>query len=47
MYFISSDRKALIAYTYVARQALVSGDPIGDAASLPLIPRQQRTSCSF
>lgn len=35
--FISSDGRALIAYTYVARYALVSGDPIGDAGSIPLV----------
>lgn len=37
LFFVSSDRRALIAYTYVARQALVSGDPIGDPRSLPLV----------
>jgi len=37
LFFVSSDRKALIAYTFVARQALVSGDPIGDASSIPLV----------
>jgi len=37
LFFISSDRKALIAYTFVARQALVSGDPIGEALSVPLV----------
>jgi len=37
LFFVSSDRKALIAYTFVARQALVSGDPIGDAPSIPLV----------
>lgn len=35
--FLSSDGRALIAYTYVARHALVSGDPIGDPASVPLV----------
>ena len=37
LYFVSSDRRALIAYTYVARQALVSGDPIGESKSIPLV----------
>ena len=37
LFFVSSDRKAFIAYTYVARQALVSGDPIGAVASIPLV----------
>ncbi len=37
LFFVSSDRKAFIAYTYVARQALVSGDPIGVVASIPLV----------
>ena len=37
MFFVSSDHKAFIAYTYVARQALVSGDPIGAADSIPLV----------
>lgn len=37
LYFFSSDRRALIAYTYVARQALVSGDPIGDPKSIPMV----------
>lgn len=32
--FVCSDGRAFIAYTYVARHALVSGDPIGDPASL-------------
>lgn len=34
MIFLSSDRRAFIAYTYVGRHALVSGDPIGDPASI-------------
>lgn len=37
LFFVSSDHKAFIAYTYVARQALVSGDPIGDVESIPLV----------
>lgn len=37
LFFISSDRRAFIAYTYVARQALVSGDPIGERSSIPLV----------
>ncbi len=37
LFFVSSDNKAFIAYTYVARQALVSGDPIGAADSIPLV----------
>ena len=37
LFFFSSDQKAFIAYTYVGRQALVSGDPIGAAGSIPLV----------
>jgi len=37
LFFVSSDQKAFIAYTYVGRQALVSGDPIGAEASIPLV----------
>ena len=37
LFFVSSDHKAFIAYTYVARQALVSGDPIGAKESIPLV----------
>jgi lysylphosphatidylglycerol synthetase-like protein (DUF2156 family) len=37
LFFFSSDQKAFIAYTYVGRQALVSGDPIGAEASIPLV----------
>jgi lysyl-tRNA synthetase class 2 len=37
LFFVSSDQKAFIAYTYVGRQALVSGDPIGATESIPLV----------
>jgi len=37
LFFVASDHKAFIAYTYVARQALVSGDPIGATDSIPLV----------
>jgi lysylphosphatidylglycerol synthetase-like protein (DUF2156 family) len=37
LFFVSSDQKAFIAYTYVGRQALVSGDPIGAKESIPLV----------
>ncbi len=33
LFFFSSDGRAFIAYTYLGRHALVSGDPIGDPAS--------------
>lgn len=44
--FVSSDGRAMIAYTYVARYALVSGDPIGDPASIPLVIDEFLTMCS-
>jgi lysyl-tRNA synthetase class 2 len=37
MFFFSSDGGAFIAYTYVGRHALVSGDPIGAPASAQLV----------
>ena len=37
LFFFSSDRRAFLAYTYVNRHALVSGDPIGDDASIPML----------
>lgn len=37
LFFFSSDGRAFIAYTYVSRYALVSGDPIGAAGSIPLV----------
>jgi len=37
LFFVASDHKAFIAYIYVGRQALVSGDPIGAADSIPLV----------
>ena len=46
LFFVSSDHRALIAYTYVARQALVSGDPIGDPASIPLVIDEFLAMCS-
>jgi lysyl-tRNA synthetase, class II len=33
LFFFSSDDRAFIAYTYLGRHALVSGDPIGDPTS--------------
>ena len=45
LFFVSSDRRALIAYTFVARQALVSGDPIGEASSIPLVIDEFLTMC--
>lgn len=33
LFFFSSDGRAFIAYTYLGRHALVSGDPIGDPSS--------------
>jgi lysylphosphatidylglycerol synthetase-like protein (DUF2156 family) len=37
MFFFSSDGGAFIAYTYVGRHALVSGDPIGAPSSAQLV----------
>ena len=37
LFFVSSDQRAMIAYTFVSRYALVSGDPIGDPQSIPLV----------
>jgi lysyl-tRNA synthetase class 2 len=37
MFFFSSDGRAFIAYTYVGRHALVSGDPIGAPDSAKLV----------
>lgn len=45
MLFIASDRKALIAYTYVGRHALVSGDPIGDPDSITLVVDEFLAMC--
>lgn len=45
LYFVSSDEKAFIAYTYVGRYALVSGDPIGDAQSIPLVVDEFLAMC--
>ncbi len=36
-YFFSSDGEAMIAYTYIGRYALASGDPIGHPDSLDLV----------
>jgi lysyl-tRNA synthetase class 2 len=36
-YFFSSDGEAMIAYAYIRGYALVSGDPIGDPASIGLV----------
>ncbi len=36
-YFFSSDGKAMVAYGYLGGFALVSGDPIGEDASIPLV----------
>ncbi|HEX7442918.1 MAG TPA: DUF2156 domain-containing protein, partial [Acidimicrobiales bacterium] len=36
-FFFSSDREAMVAYTYIGRYALASGDPIGRPESLDLV----------
>jgi lysylphosphatidylglycerol synthetase-like protein (DUF2156 family) len=36
-FFFSSDGEAMVAYTYIDGHALVSGDPIGPAASIPVV----------
>src|SRR4029077_5924196 len=36
-YFFSSDGRAMVAYGYLGGVALVSGDPIGDGPSIPLV----------
>ncbi len=46
MFFFSSDRRAFIAYTYVNRHALVSGDPIGDPGSIPLVVDEFLEMCA-
>jgi lysylphosphatidylglycerol synthetase-like protein (DUF2156 family) len=37
LFFFSSDGRAMIAYTYVGRYALASGDPIGHPDSIELV----------
>ena len=37
LFFFSSDGKAMIAYTYVGRYALASGDPVGAPESMALV----------
>ena len=37
LFFFSSDSRAFIAYTYLGRHALVSGDPVGDRNSCALV----------
>ncbi len=39
-FFFSSDGEAMIAYTYIGRYALASGDPIGRPESLELVRRR-------
>lgn len=46
LFFFSSDRRAFIAYTFVSRYALVSGDPIGDPKSIPLVIDEFLEMCS-
>jgi hypothetical protein len=44
-YFFSSDGEAMIAYAYLGRYALASGDPIGRPESIDLVIREFRTMC--
>ncbi len=45
LFFFASDGRAFIAYTYVARHALVSGDPIGDPESMGLVVDEFLAMC--
>jgi lysylphosphatidylglycerol synthetase-like protein (DUF2156 family) len=45
LFFFSSDGRAMIAYTYIGRYALASGDPIGDPASIPLVVDEFLAMC--
>jgi lysyl-tRNA synthetase class 2 len=44
-FFFSSDGEAMIAYTYIGRYALASGDPIGRAESLDLVVDEFLAMC--
>ena len=44
-FFFSSDGEAMIAYTYVGRYALASGDPIGRPESIELVIDEFLTMC--
>ncbi len=45
LFFFSSDGRAMIAYTYVGRYALASGDPIGAPESIPLVVDEFLAMC--
>jgi len=45
-FFFSSDGEAMIAYTYIGRYALASGDPIGRPESLELVVDEFMAMCS-
>jgi lysylphosphatidylglycerol synthetase-like protein (DUF2156 family) len=44
-YFFSSDGEAMIAYTYLGRHALASGDPIGHPGSIDLVIDEYVAMC--
>jgi lysyl-tRNA synthetase class 2 len=44
-YFFASDGEAMIAYTYLGRYALASGDPIGRPESIDLVIDEFRAMC--
>jgi lysyl-tRNA synthetase, class II len=44
-FFFSSDGEAMIAYTYIGRYALASGDPIGRAESIELVVDEFLAMC--
>lgn len=45
MFFFSSDGEAMIAYTYIGRYALASGDPIGHPDSISLVVDEFLAMC--
>ncbi len=45
LFFFSSDGRAMIAYTYIGRYALASGDPIGAPESLDLVVDEFLAMC--
>ncbi len=45
-FFFSSDGEAMVAFTYIRGYALVSGDPVGRAESIPLVVDEFLTFCA-
>lgn len=46
-FFFSSDGEAMIAYTYIGRYALASGDPIGRPGSIELVIDEFLAMCAY